>query len=166
MKMTVRQKWLLLVLGSFGCLISDQLLKHEVRVLLTLKPRIVFSSFFSLVSAWNPGISWGLFPFQSRGAQLLFLGFLMGCIGVLGMCYWKEERKSARVALMIIIGGALSNALDRVMFGAVYDFLSFHSGSWYFPVFNLADMLVTIGFLVLMKDLFQWNSLKNRKKSP
>ena len=58
----------------------------------------------------------------------------------------------SRVALALILGGALGNAIDRLLYGHVIDFLQFHWGGWAFPSFNVADSAITLGAVLLIVD--------------
>ena len=58
-----------------------------------------------------------------------------------------------RAGLALCIGGALSNLADRVLYGAVADFFHFHVGDWSFYIFNLADVAITLGVLLLILDV-------------
>jgi signal peptidase II len=55
-------------------------------------------------------------------------------------------------ALGLILGGAIGNVLDRLLYGQVVDFLLFHQGNWYFPAFNVADAAITVGAVLLILD--------------
>ena len=107
--------------------------------------------FFDYVLVWNTGISYGLLS----SLPVLVLGLIMiGAIVALAVWWWRSRTPLIRVALALAIGGALSNALDRLLFGAVADFFHFHWGAWSFYIFNLADAAITLGVLLLMLDLF------------
>ncbi|MGH6855586.1 MAG: signal peptidase II [Aestuariivirga sp.] len=109
------------------------------------------TSFFDLVLTWNKGISYGLLPTQQQGL-LIALSIIVSLILWIWAC---RSRSIATVAaLAIIIGGALSNALDRVFHGAVADFFHFHLGSFSWYVFNLADVAIVAGVIVLLYESF------------
>ena len=58
------------------------------------------------------------------------------------------------LTLSLILGGAVGNVIDRVRFGYVVDFIDFHIGSWHFATFNVADMAITVGAIMLLIDAF------------
>ena len=70
-----------------------------------------------------------------------------------------------RVPLVLILGGAVGNFIDRLRFGAVVDFLDFHVGAWHWPVFNVADVFITVGVLLYILNwwLARRRCLKNIK---
>jgi signal peptidase II len=106
--------------------------------------------FFDYVLVWNTGISYGLLdgmPVWTLGAIML-----LAIVG-LSVWWWRTDAPLVRLGLAFAIGGALSNALDRLIFGAVADFFHFHWGSWSFYIFNIADMAITLGVILLLFDL-------------
>ena len=58
-----------------------------------------------------------------------------------------------RLALALVLGGALGNLYDRIIHGYVVDFISLHYGGWYFPAFNIADTAITLGAVLLIIDM-------------
>jgi len=106
--------------------------------------------FFDYVLVWNTGISYGLLD----GLPAWVLGAIMAvAIVALAIWWWRAHEMLIRLGLALCIGGALSNALDRLLYGAVADFFHFHWGSWSFYIFNLADMAITFGVILLLADL-------------
>ena len=108
------------------------------------------TSFFDYVLVWNTGISYGLFD----GLPVWTLGAIM-MVAIIGLSiwWWRTDVPLVRLGLAFCIGGALSNALDRLIYGAVADFFHFHWGSWSFYIFNIADMAITLGVILLLIDL-------------
>ena len=108
---------------------------------------VSLTSFFDLVLTWNKGISYGLLPTQQQW-MLIALGIIVSLI----LWIWAGRSGSVltAAALAIIIGGALSNALDRAIRGAVADFFHFHVGSFNWYVFNIADVAIVAGVAVLL----------------
>jgi lipoprotein signal peptidase len=106
--------------------------------------------FFDYVLVWNTGISYGLFD----GLPVWLLGLVMlVAVTALAVWWWRASAPLVRVGLAFCIGGALSNALDRLVFGAVADFFHFYWGGWSFYIFNLADVAITVGVVLLLADL-------------
>ena len=116
------------------------------------------TSFFDLVLAFNPGISFGWFQNDSPAAQLILM--LVKAAAVLILAVWMARSRTliATIALGLIIGGAIGNAVDRFAYGAVVDFALFHvqvggnTFNWY--VFNLADVAIVAGVAALLYDSF------------
>jgi signal peptidase II len=114
--------------------------------------------FFDLVLAWNIGISFGWFQNDSQAAQIALM--VVKAVAVIALAIWMARSRTvmATVALGLIIGGAIGNAIDRVAYGAVVDFALFHltiggnTFNWY--VFNLADVAIVAGVATLLYDSF------------
>ncbi len=141
----------------------DQWTKWAVRCWLLLGQPYQVTCFFDLVSWWNAGISWGLFHGDFAWKKGLLLTFTFGLICFFTGLYWKTHARAQRLAFALIIAGALGNFIDRLFFGAVFDFLLLHWKGWTFPAFNLADILISMGFLIILRDQYQWNYLKKSK---
>ena len=110
--------------------------------------------FFSLVSAWNPGVSFSML--RNAGPFLLSGGAILVSLALL---VWLARIDTLVTALGIgcVAGGALGNVIDRVLAGAVFDFLDFYvrlSGGkeYHWPAFNLADSAITVGVILLLFD--------------
>lgn len=113
--------------------------------------------FADLVLVWNHGISYGLFQqHQDFGRYLLITLSLMISLG-LGI--WLSRTKDHILALAIgfLIGGALGNVLDRLIYGAVVDFVLLHWGEWRWYVFNLADAAIVAGVALLLYESWLGN---------
>jgi signal peptidase II len=125
---------------------------------LPLKAPVPLLPFMELTMVWNRGISYGLFQQDSLAGQAVLTGVALVASVFLGV--WLHRATSRRVAyaLALIIGGALGNAVDRVAYGAVFDFVHLHATlfnqfwSWY--VFNIADAAIVVGAGILLIDSF------------
>ncbi|RYE77328.1 MAG: signal peptidase II [Hyphomicrobiales bacterium] len=108
------------------------------------------TGFFDYVLIWNTGISYGLLG----SLPVWVIGALMA-VALVALCVWWWRSTSALVrgGLALCIGGALSNALDRLLYGAVADFFHFHWQDWSFYIFNVADAMITAGVLLLILDV-------------
>ena len=112
--------------------------------------------FFDLLLAWNVGISFGWFQNDSMVAQVILN--LVKAAAVIALAVWMAWSRTmlATIALGLIIGGAIGNAIDRFAYGAVLDFALFHieiagkTYNWY--VFNLADVAIVAGVVALLYD--------------
>ena len=140
-------------------LIADQASKNLLLYGLQFKAlgpaaRIDVLPFFNMVMVWNRGVSYGLFAAGSFAGTLLLI--VLSLVAVIGLSWWltKAERQSLGFGLGLVIGGALGNVIDRVLYGAVADFFHFYAfgHDWY--VFNVADAAITVGVVVLLLDAF------------
>jgi len=118
------------------------------------------TNFFNLVLYFNPGISFSIFSACSK--TLLIAGSLLA-LALLWSIYLRHSNKSNSLlglySLSAITGGAISNILDRIMYGAVVDFLEFHLENWYFPAFNVADIAISTGAGIIL-----YHELLTRKR--
>jgi signal peptidase II len=108
--------------------------------------------FFDLVMVWNPGISYGLLPAHGLVGTALLALFSLAAVAGLGWWLWHAGRGLLAAALGLIIGGAIGNLIDRLIYGRVADFFHFyvHGYDWY--VFNVADCAITLGVAALLYD--------------
>ena len=117
---------------------------------------VKLTPFFDLVLAWNVGISFGWFQNESPVAQISLMVIKAVAVIVLGVWMAWSRTLIATVALGLIIGGAVGNAIDRVAYGAVVDFALFHlqigGHRWEWYVFNLADSAIVAGVAALLYD--------------
>jgi signal peptidase II len=117
------------------------------------KGRVPIAPFLDLVFVKNTGVSYGLFLQNSRQGQWILAAF--AGVAVLAMAVWLARGVTTRLvaaSLGLIIGGAVSNAIDRVVLGGVADFFSLHAFGFYWYVFNIADVAIVAGVLGLLYD--------------
>ncbi|MGQ3676103.1 signal peptidase II [Xanthobacter sp. TB0139] len=143
-------------------LILDQATKVWALTALQNTPAgaIRLSPFLDIVAVWNYGISYGLFQ-QGETGRWILVGIKI--VAVLAFAIWltRTRRRADALALGLLIGGALGNAIDRVMYGAVFDFISLHAFGYHWYVFNVADIAVVVGVIVLLVDAFFGNASKS-----
>jgi len=106
---------------------------------------------FSLTMVWNKGVSFGMLRAEQDFARWALVVFSVVVAGFLAVWARKIERPLLALAVGLVMGGAVGNAIDRARFGAVADFLDFKA--LYFPwVFNVADSAITVGVILLLLD--------------
>jgi signal peptidase II len=148
-------------LAAIVALVLDQASKYWLLNVLDIAQRrkVSVTPFFDLVLYWNIGISFGWLQNESPFAQLALM--LVKAVAVIALAIWmaRSQTMLATIALGLIIGGAIGNAIDRILYGAVVDFALFHieiageTYSWY--VFNLADTAIVAGVAALLYDSFR-----------
>ncbi len=121
--------------------------------------------FFNLVTVWNYGISFGLFNSGSAGASIVFVVLALAIVAALGFWLRSADHPLVGVALGLVIGGAIGNVVDRVRYGAVFDFLDIHAFGWHWPAFNIADSAITVGVVLLCFDAL-FLTQRSAKKNP
>ena len=113
------------------------------------------TSFFDLVYSWNYGISFGMFSEHHAYANYVLIA--VNSVITLYVWHLAFAARSYRyyVGYTLIVGGALGNLVDRIMHGAVFDFIYFHVGKYGFPAFNLADTFIFFGVVVAIYAHFE-----------
>jgi len=143
-------------------LLADQLSKWVILKVVMQPPRVIeITGFFNLVLTYNTGVSFGMF--QGDAAWKPFFLVAVNVVVSLGLLVWlhKEARSGAGAGLLpvavgLVVGGALGNAVDRLYLPGVADFLDFHLAGWHWPAFNLADSAIVCGVVLIVADgLFQ-----------
>jgi len=120
------------------------------------------SKFLNINLIWNEGIAFGLFSFsQNNLYNLLTLIISIIIIVILKMIINSYGIK--KYGLMIIFGGALGNLFDRIFYKAVPDFIDFHIGEFHWFVFNVADIFITIGVIIMILYELILNNQKNEQ---
>jgi len=136
----------------------DQAVKVWLLLGLDLETRGVMRllPFLDLVPVWNTGISYGLFPQNGPVGRWMLLGVKAVAVVLLAIWLSRAGTRLTAISLGLIIGGAIGNAIDRLTFGAVFDFVLLHistasfSFRWY--VFNLADVAIVAGVFGLLYE--------------
>jgi signal peptidase II len=127
--------------------------------------RVPVLPFLDLVYVKNLGVSYGLFLQEGHGGQWLLAGFAI--LAAAAMAVWLARGITNRLvagSVGLIIGGAVSNAIDRLILGGVADFFSLHAFGFYWYVFNIADTAIVAGVIGLLYDSFR-PSRNNAAKS-
>jgi signal peptidase II len=146
-----------LAVAVFACA-ADQLLKLWLIFGLDLAARgfMPVVPTIDFVLTWNTGISYGLFPQDSEFGRWALVFFKFAAVAALWVWLARAGSRITAVALGLIIGGALGNVIDRLIYGAVADFVLFHieTATWQFRwyVFNLADAAIVGGVALLLYE--------------
>lgn len=148
--------WAWLVLAVL-VLLLDQFSKWLVARALPLGASVPVTGFFNLVHVENPGAAFSFLAAQSGWQRWLFTALAAAvCLLIIAILLRRRPRPWLGLALALILGGALGNLADRVLWGHVTDFLDFYvstaSGQWHWPAFNAADTAITLGAAALLID--------------
>lgn len=146
--------------SGFGLIIAvlalaaDQLNKYWMIEIYQLgeRGRVAVTSYLDLVMLWNPGISFGQLPQDSDLGRYLLIGFSIIAAVALTIYLAYAHSRLIAASVGLIIGGAVGNVIDRIVHGAVADFFSFHYAGYYWYVFNIADVAITLGVFGLLID--------------
>jgi signal peptidase II len=134
-------------------LIADQFTKVLIIGFYQLGDSTLVTSFFNVVRVHNSGAAFSFLAGSSGWQRWFFTA--VGVVAA-GLILWLLKSHSGQklfsFALACILGGAVGNVIDRLLYGYVVDFLDFHWRHWHFPAFNVADSAITIGAACLILD--------------
>lgn len=132
-----------------GCLIADQITKRLIGSIVTGGMKVF--SFMSFIPVWNKGVSFSMFSEYSStwiaGSTIVISLYVMYLLHM-------SKKMWEKVALSLILGGAMGNLIDRLFFGKVFDFISVYYNGWHFAVFNVADICISLGAFLLVLEMF------------
>lgn len=131
-------------------LLIDQLSKAAMAPFLVGKSYTLVPYLLSLNGSWNRGVSFSLFEQKTLIGSLFLVGIATLLIAGLLIAILRSKSVAAASAFGLILGGALGNVLDRIRFGAVFDYLHLHAGRTSFFICNGADIFITLGLLLLL----------------
>ena len=137
-------------------IVLDQISKYFISQRFSWGESRTITGFFDLVCAHNSGAAFSLFADQPGWQRGFFI--TVASLASLLIIYLLQRNNGSvlsKLALSLILGGALGNLIDRITHGYVVDFLSFHLGAYAWPAFNLADSAITLGAV-----LFIWDGLQ------
>jgi signal peptidase II len=145
-----------IVVAAIACALDQASKIYLLKVADLASKPIRLGPFFDFVLTRNTGISYGLFQMQGELGQWVLLGFKALAVLLLWVWLARAQNRLTALALGLIIGGAVGNAIDRLSYGWVADFVFFHvSGpNWHFNwyVFNLADVAIVAGVIGLLYE--------------
>ncbi len=139
---------LLFIIGIFAL---DRLTKIAIINSTDLYGEKIFTitSFLNLNLIWNDGIAFGMLSFQEKN----YYNFLTGIIILITIIiFWMitKTTKIEKVAFMMIFGGSIGNIFDRLYYSSVPDFIDFHINNFHWFIFNVADIFITLGVILLI----------------
>ena len=113
------------------------------------------TGFFNLVLVYNRGAAFSFLADAPGWQRPFFIAVALVVSAIVGWMLWRSPgRRLLCAGLALVLGGALGNLWDRVVWGAVADFLDFHAFGWHWPAFNVADSAITVGAGLLIVESF------------
>lgn len=147
----------------------DQITKVATSIILDFnKPIKVIKDFFYLTLCHNEGAAWGLF---SNTKVVILIGTIIALIVIYHFIYCFKQNNRNNLAFGLLLGGLSGNLIDRLLFGYVRDFLDFYIFGYDYPVFNIADICIVLGVLLLIiavlkgEDTNEDNSNRKSRKT-
>ena len=145
--------WFFILAGILAAV--DQLTKYMIAAAIPLNTGIsVIRGFFNLVHVRNTGGAFSIFA-GTGWRRYVFMGITVVVVAAIAYAYDKVGKKDdwTRIAYICIAGGAVGNLIDRVFLGEVIDFLDFYVGKYHWPAFNVADIAISTGAVMLLVSL-------------
>ena len=154
-------KWLSI---SVFVVVLDQITKQFAENTLQVYERITIMPFFNLTLAYNEGAAFS-FLSDAGGWQRWFFLALTAVISTV-LFFWlkKSESKIESLAISLVLGGAIGNFIDRLLFGHVIDFLDVYYKTHHWPAFNVADIAISGGVMLLIVSTFMHQPDNKSKK--
>ncbi len=144
------RKWIMLAAVIVAL---DQLTKYFIVQKFVLHETLLVTPFFNLVRVHNTGAAFSMLAEAGGWQRVFFIAVaVVASVWVVWLLHKFPQQKWFCLALAMILGGAVGNLIDRVLFGAVVDFVQVHYAGYYFPAFNVADSAITCGAGLLIWD--------------
>lgn len=136
--------------------VLDQATKYSILTYIPYGGKIEVCPFLNIIHTTNTGAAFGIFHQTSGWFRLIFFGVVtIVCLYLL--IYWlgttPVKDRLQRFSLALILGGALGNVVDRVLYGHVTDFIDVYYGNYHWPAFNIADSGITVGVVLIFVKL-------------
>jgi signal peptidase II len=139
----------------------DQLTKYLIARSFAPGESVTLTPFFNLVLVFNPGAAFSFLSDQPGWQRGFFIAIALAASAWIVYLLAKHPRERLfAAALALVLAGALGNVIDRILVGAVIDFLDFHAFGWHWPAFNVADSAITCGAVLLA-----WDALRPHRKT-
>ncbi|WP_440937862.1 signal peptidase II [Candidatus Pelagibacter sp.] len=153
--MKVKKIFIFNLISLFFLFSLDRLSKFYILQQNNLKPNfnIEVTSFLDFNLVWNQGIAFGLLAFDDI-LIYNFISFIIALVITFLIILSFREESFRRYVYLLICGGALGNFYDRVVYGAVVDFIDFNYNNFHWFIFNVADIMITVGVLILILSEF------------
>ena len=143
---------------ALGCVIIDQLLKLWADQALPYNQALPILPFLNMTLAYNEGAAFSFLAQHPQWGRWLLSGLaLIISIGlIIWIKYLKAHEKYISLGAGLVLGGAIGNLIDRLAYGHVIDYIDVYYKAWHWPIFNFADITISIGaFLIVIAGFFE-----------
>ena len=137
----------------------DLITKNYALSSLIINHSISINNFLNFTLAFNHGAAFSFLSDAGGWQRWFFIIFSLIVILIITYILVKEKN-SKYIAFSFVIGGAIGNLYDRILYGYVIDFIEFHYNSFFWPIFNIADIAISIGIILLLYSMFAKESKK------
>ncbi len=142
-----------ILIGSIICLLLDILSKNLIdNFFMLTESKTIIKNFFNITKIYNDGASWNILA----GSRYILILIAIVILVILFL-YQKKFKNNLRniISFSMIYGGIIGNLLNRIMYGYVIDFLEFNILGWDFPIFNVADIFIVVGVILLIYSIYK-----------
>ncbi len=162
---TMVKKLLIYGVIIFVSIFADQVSKNMILQHLQYMERVaIIPGFFDLILVYNTGAAFSFLAGAGGWQKFFFIGLaLIICIFLLKTIIRDELGKAGKIAAAMIIGGALGNVIDRLIYGHVVDFILLYYHNWFYPAFNIADSCICVGAVLLVLESIFHQKIKSSK---
>jgi signal peptidase II len=152
-RIVIMLKWLWL---SATTLLLDQISKFAIDTYMHLYQSIALMPFFNLTYVHNTGAAFSFLSEAGGWQRWLFAGLALAMSSVMTVWLLRLQKHETllAIALSLVLGGAIGNLIDRVLYGYVIDFLDVYYQNWHWPAFNIADSAICVGVGLMLLDNF------------
>lgn len=136
--------------------VVDQIVKWLVETRLEMHEPVSLLPFLALYRTYNTGVAFSMF---SWAGDTVLAALAVAIIAFVLVLAWRSEphQTLTRAGFALVVGGAIGNLIDRTWHGYVIDYILFHTQTWSFAVFNLADVFISVGAgLVVLDEILAW----------
>ena len=142
--------------------LSDQISKWLVLQNISYREFVSVIPNLQFTLSFNPGVAFSLFDHQKGLMPFLLLGLII--LICIALVFWLLKTpysdKWSGIAVTLVLGGAIGNVIDRIVYGHVIDFIDFYIKSWHWYTFNLADTFITIGAAMIILQSLRGGNVK------
>ena len=144
----MKKRWIVVLIAATT--LADQLSKAAALSKLALGQPVAVMPGFSLTLGFNEGSSFGMLSGVMAGKPLLMAALTGALTLMFAVMAFRARQPFERAGFALVVGGALGNIIDRLRQGAVTDFLDFYWRDWHWPTFNVADIAITLGAVLIL----------------
>jgi len=147
-------------------IVADQITKQLALQFLAAGD-MPLTSFFRFALAFNTGAAFSFLASAGGWQNYFFVGVAVVVSTIILFMFRKLQPRDMQlaVALMLVLGGAIGNVIDRLRFGYVVDFIDVYYRHWHWPTFNVADSAISIGAVLLILDAFNLSIFRRARGS-
>ena len=141
---------------ALGVVLIDQITKYGMERAFALHEVREITPFFNLVLVYNRGAAFSMLSDAAGWQRELFIGIAVAAsVWIVWLLRKHQDETLFCLGLSLILGGAIGNVIDRVLVGAVVDFVDIHAFGYHWPAFNVADSAISCGAVALVWDAFK-----------